>query len=181
MSQHRYNRRDLNADYLRAGLGCAACIVPVFFLAPGAAATYVLAVPAVFFALFAVRTWKNAHTEIDMNSDGIAAQGGATAEIRWDALERVKLSYFSTRRDREAGWLQLKLHGSGSALTLHSSLDGFEEICQAAYRAAVARNLDLTDATARNFAELGLGAPARPVDPTPAALSGWGNPADWRR
>ncbi len=181
MSQHRYHRRDINADYLRAGIGLAACVTPMFFLAPGAIATYVLAVPAAFFALFAARTAVNARLQISMDEDGIEAHGATSKRLEWNALHKVKLSYFSTRRDREAGWMQLKLVGDAGTLTLHSTLEGFEDVCRAAYRAAAVHEMDLTDATARNFAELGLGAIATATAPTPAALSGWGNPADWRR
>lgn len=181
MTQHRYHRRAIQADLLRAGLGLAACVVPMFFLEPGAVAMYVLAVPAAFFALFGARTVTNARTRIILDETGLRAEGGHRAEIRWDELQDVRLSYFSTRRDREAGWMHLKLKGPNGGVNLHSSLDGFEEICRAAHRAAQARGLELTDASMRNFSELGLGAAFAQPEKTPAVFSGWGNPADWRR
>jgi len=181
MTRLRYHRRDINADLLRAGAGLAACVTPMFFLEPGAVASYVLAVPAACFALFGLRTVTNARTVFTFDETGIRAEGGHRADIRWDDLRDVRLSYFSTRRDRESGWMQLKLKGGDGALTLHSTLDGFEDVCRAAFRAAQARGLDLTAASARNFAMLGLGAAAPSTPSTPAALSGWGNPADWRR
>ncbi|MBO6782471.1 MAG: hypothetical protein JJ899_04245 [Alphaproteobacteria bacterium] len=181
MSLHRYHRRDVSADFLRAGLGFAACVAPMFFLAPGAPATYVLAMPAAFFALFAVRTWNNARTAIELDETGITARGGTSGRIDWQDLRRLKLSYFSTRRDREAGWMQLKLTGNSGSITLHSTLEGFEDVCRVAHRAAVDANIELSDASARNFQVLGLGAPLPPANTVPAALSGWGNPADWRR
>lgn len=184
-TQHRYHRRDLSADLLRAGLGVAACVTPMFFIAPGATATYVLAVPAVFFALFGLRTWLHTHTEIKLDETGISLTGLSTAKIDWVRLDTLKLSYFSTRRDREAGWMQLKLRGGGQKISIHSTLEDFETVCRKAFHAAQSRDLELSDATARNFAVIGLGAGsegARPdIEKTPAALSGWGNPADWRR
>lgn len=181
MTRLRYHRRDINADLLRASLGLVACVLPMFFLEAGAAAAYVLAVPAAFFALFGVRTLFNARTVFIHDETGIRAEGARTADIRWDELRGVRLSYFSTRRDREAGWMQLKLTGARGALNLHSTLDGFEEVCRAAFRAAQVRDLELSDASVRNFAMLGLGTAAPSTPSTPAALSGWGNPADWRR
>lgn len=185
MSVHRYHRRDLNADLLRAGLGVAACVVPMFFLAPGATATYVLAVPAVFFALFGLRTWLHTRTELTTDETGLTVSGMSGARLDWAALDTVKLSYFSTRRDREAGWMQLKLRGGGAKIAVHSTLEDFETVCRQAFHAAQSRDLELSDATARNFAVIGLGAGPEgltpDIDKTPAALSGWGNPADWRR
>ncbi len=181
MTRLRYHRRDIHADLLRAGLGLVACVVPMFFLEPGATATYVLALPAALFALFGARTFTNARTVVLLDENGIRAEGGHTADIRWDDLSDVRLSYFSTRRDRESGWMQLKLKGQKGTLGLHSTLDGFEDVCRAAFRATQARGLELTEASARNFAMLGLGAAIPQTSATPAALSGWGNPADWRR
>ena len=71
MSTHRYHRRDLNADLLRAGLGSAACIAPLFFLEPGAIASYVLAVPAAFFILFGLRTWAHGRTRVTLDDSGV--------------------------------------------------------------------------------------------------------------
>jgi hypothetical protein len=181
MTRLRYHRREISTDLLRAGAGLAACVTPMFFLEPGAVASYVLAVPAAFFALFGVRTVTNARTVFTFDETGIRAEGGHRANIRWDGLHDVRLSYFSTRRDREAGWMQLKLEGAESTLNLHSSLDGFEDVCRAAFLAAESCGLDLTAASTRNFTMLGLGAAAPTTPFTPAALSGWGNPADWRR
>jgi len=185
MSVLRYHRRDLNADLLRAGLGVAACVAPMFFLAPGATATYVLAVPAVFFALFGLRTCLHTRTPITVDDAGLSVSGLSGTRLDWDALDMVKLSYFSTRRDQEAGWMQLKLRGGSARIAIHSTLEDFETVCRLAFHAAQYRDLELSDATARNFAVLGLGAGpeglAPDIDKTPAALSGWGNPADWRR
>ncbi len=181
MTRLRYHRREISADLLRAGAGLAACVTPMFFLEPGAVASYVLAVPAAFFALFGMRTVTNARTVFTFDETGIRADGGHQANIRWDGLRDVRLSYFSTRRDREAGWMQLKLKGAESVLNLHSSLDGFEDVSRAAFRAAESHGLDLTEASARNFTMLGRDAAAPSTPSSPAALSGWGNPADWRR
>jgi hypothetical protein len=182
MTTHRYHRRDLNADFLRAGLGLAACITPMFFIAPGAAATYVLALPAAFFGLFGLRTRLHTRAVVTLDDDAIEITGWMSSRIAWNDLEALKLSYFSTRRDREAGWMQLTLRVVGQKIALNSSLEGFEDICRHAFHVTQTRDIELSDATARNLAAIGLG-----VDDLiqhtkkPAALSGWGNPADWRR
>jgi len=183
MSTHRYHRRDLNADLLRTGLGVAACLIPIFFIGPGAGASYVLAGFAGFFALFGLRTLLQSRTALKVDGEGIFISGWTSRHIPWDKLETLKLSYFSTRRDREAGWMQLKMRGNNTQIAVHSTLEGFEEVCRHAVHAAQANDIEVSHATARNLAIIGLGARdgTEPVAPTPAALSGWGNPADWRR
>jgi len=178
MSQHRYSSRTTNADLLRAAIGLACCLVPLVSVELGTVVTLVFAVPAALFAVFGLRTWRNRGTIVTVDADGIAAVRQA---IAWDALATVKLSYFSTRRDRENGWMQLKLAGGGTTITVNSGLEEFEVVCRAAFEAARSHGIELTDASARNFAALGLGAIVPDHDPVPAALTGWGNPADWRR
>ena len=183
MSTHRYHRRDLNADLLRVGLGVAACVTPIFFIPPGATATYVLAVFAGFFALFGLRTLMQIRTTLQVDPSGVSVTGWTSRYIPWDKLERLKLSYFSTRRDREAGWMQLKMYGNGTQIAVHSTLEGFEDVCRLAFRAARSNDIEISDATARNFGVIGMGDTDgyEAVEKPPAALSGWGNPADWRR
>ena len=182
MTTYRYHRRDLNADLLRASLGVAACVTPMFFIAPGATATYVLAVPAIFFGLFGLRTWLHTRTQVTLDDAAIAMTGWASARIAWQDLDSLKLSYFSTRRDREAGWMQLTLRAGRTKIALHSTLEGFEDISRHAFRVTQTRDVEMSDTTARNFAVMGLGAhDTTHHEETPAALSGWGNPSDWRR
>lgn len=178
MTSHRYSPRALNADLLRAGIGFVCCLVPLAAVNFGAVMTLVFAIPAMLFAIFGLRTWRNRSITVRVDADGISS--GSTT-IAWQNLDGVKLSYFSTRRDRENGWMQLKLQGQGGSIALNSALEDFETVCRAAFEAARSHDIELTDASARNFAALGLGAIVPDHDPTPAALTGWGNPADWRR
>jgi len=178
MSQHRYSSHATNADLLRAAIGLVCCLVPFVSLELGAVVRLMLSVPAALFAVFGLHTWRNRGTVVTVDADGI--QKGKQA-IAWDALATVKLSYFSTRRDRENGWMQLKLAGGGTAITLNSGLEDFEAVCRDAFKAARTHGIELTDSSAGNFAALGLGVIAPKHDPVSATLTGWGNPADWRR
>lgn len=178
MTSHRYSARAINADLLRAGIGLVCCLVPLAAVDFGAVMTLVFAIPALLFAIFGLRTWRNRALTVRVDADGISTPSTA---IAWPDLTGVKLSYFSTRRDRENGWMQLKLQGRNRTIALNSALEDFETVCRAAFEAARHHDIELTDASARNFAALGLGAIVPDHDPTPAALTGWGNPADWRR
>ena len=45
----------------------------------------------------------------------VHTHGPFSAALRWAELSGVTLRYFSTRKDREKGWMQLILKGSGRA------------------------------------------------------------------
>jgi len=178
MTSHRYSPRALNADLLRAGIGLICCLVPLATVDFGAVVTLIFAVPAALFAVFGLRTWRNRAITVRVDADSIST---ASRTIAWQDLTGLKLSYFSTRRDRESGWMQLTLRADHTTIALNSALEDFDTVCRAAFEAARHFDIELTDASARNFAALGLGAIAPDHEPTPAALTGWGNPADWRR
>ena len=63
--------------------------------------------------------------------------------IEWDRLDRLKLSYFSTKRDRSDGWMQLTVGSAGGrTVKIDSSLDGFHDVVERAARAAAEDGCD---------------------------------------
>ena len=86
----------------------------------------------------------------------MTASGPLAASIRWDELDGIKLAYYSTRRDRRDGWMQLELRAGGSRIRLDSRIDGFAELVERAARAADARGLEPSAATAANLEALGI-------------------------
>ena len=181
MSTHRYAPRAINADLLRAAAGAGFCIVPLVFVDLGPWGALVFAIPAALFAAFGIRTWVNRGAVVSVDPGGISVAGWTRSQIAWSDLHTVKLSYFSTRRDREAGWMQLSLKDGKTGISLNSSIEGFEDVCRAAFQAARNEDIEISEASARNFAALGLGASVQDRNPVPASLTGWGNPAEWRR
>ena len=180
MSEYRYSTAALNGDLVRAAIGFVLCATPLALASLELWLTLLLAVPAGLFALFGARTWLRRSIRVAVDDAGIAATGLAASDIAWRDLHRFKLSYFSTRRDRSNGWMQLNLRGSSGRLSIDSSLDGFDDICGRAFRAAADNGIELSSASLRNLAELGLVADLAP-NPQPSSGTGWGNPADWRR
>ena len=79
--------------------------------------------------------------------------------IAWDRLDRMKLAFYSTRRDRKSGWMQLQLGAGGARLSLDSRLDGFDRLVRHAAIAADARGLELSQATVANLQALGIRVP----------------------
>ena len=157
MSVHRYARGTLLADYARAAVGVTLTAGPLLLARPAAPMMAILGGLAGLFALYGVRTWIRSATRITLDDEGIMASGPRTATLPWQRLERIKLDYFSTRRDRTKGWMQMKLEGDGKALRLDSSLEGFADIARRAAREAALRGIELPPATRTNFAALGIG------------------------
>jgi hypothetical protein len=148
-------------DYLRAAAG----LVPTGFILAtvslGGVATVVLGGLATIFAAFAIRTALRHGTSLEVSDTGLRASGLRQVVIPWGELDRVKLAYYSTRRDRKSGWMQMQLGAGRARLSLDSRLDGFERLARQAAAAAAARGLELSDATAANLQALGVRAPVR--------------------
>ena len=159
MTAHAYPNSAMVGDYLRAAAGFLPAAAIFAVPAAGTAATGVAAGFAALFLLFGLRTALRHTTHIVTDETGITAAGPLAATIRWADLERMKLAYYSTRRDRRDGWMQLELATGGSRLRLDSRIDGFEELAARAARAAAARGLALDTATLANLDALGIAPP----------------------
>ncbi|MGH7047888.1 MAG: hypothetical protein ACREE2_16030 [Stellaceae bacterium] len=160
MSQHAYPGSAMLGDYLRTAAG----LVPtaaILALAPlGAIGAAFLGALAALFSLFGVRTALRHGSRVETTDTKIAASGPFGATIRWTELDRVRLAYYSTRRDRRDGWMQLELRSGWRAIRLDSRIEGFRELVERAAIAAAARGLKLSPATAANFEALGIRSPA---------------------
>lgn len=156
MTRHRYPAPALLADYGRAGLGLALTLPPLLLAAMAPAVTAIFAVLAMLFAGFAANTLACQLGAIELDETGIAWTGPRRRRIAWDALRRVRLRWFGARRDRSGGFMQLVLAGGGRRIDIDSRIDGFEAIAAAVAHAAQRRRLPLGEATADNFAALGI-------------------------
>lgn len=161
MSRHVYPKAAMTGDYLRAAAGFVPAMAVLAIGSLGPAATAVLACLAALFAVFGLRTALRHATTIDVTESGVRASGPFSAAIPWVALDRMKLAYYSTRRDRRDGWMQLELRGGGASLRLDSRIEGFGEVVRRAALAAAARGLPLGAATLGNLESLGIGSPLR--------------------
>ena len=148
-------------DYLRAAVGLAPTLFILATVSLGPVATAIIGGLAAIFGAFAIRTALRHFTRIDVDDEALRASGVRQTAIPWAELDRLKLAYYSTRRDRKSGWMQLQLGAGGARLTLDSRLDRFEQLARRAATAAAARGLDLSDATAANLQALGARVPAR--------------------
>lgn len=156
MTRHHYPKGALLGDYARAALGLALTLPPLLLPGMLPAVTAIFALLALLFGAFALSTLVRQLGTLALDEAGIAIEGGLSRRIDWQALERMTLRWFASRRDRGAGFMQLVLKGGGRRIALDSRIDGFAAIAAAASRAAETRGLALSDSTLANLAALGI-------------------------
>ena len=148
----RYPHPTIIADYARAGIGVLLCGAPLLLLEVNYWLAALLGAGFALFALFLVRTALRHRTRYVLGPDTLCADGPAGTLVEWARLDRMKLSYFSTKRDRSDGWMQLTVGSTGGrAVKVDSSLERFHDIVEQAAHAAGAARLPLSPATRANL------------------------------
>ena len=151
---YRYPARALAADYARAGTGAGIFLSGLLGLDPAPAIAWILTGGAGLFLVYFGRTVCRQLTRIEVDETGIRARGPLGEAIRWAELRSLRLDYYSTRRDQEEGWMQLRLRGAGGTIRADSALAGFAELVRAAVVRARGAGVELDDATRANLALL---------------------------
>jgi hypothetical protein len=157
MTRYAYPNAAMIGDYARAVAGLLP-VTAILAMGPvGPVAAGLLAALAALFAGFGFRTVMRHATRIEATEAGLVASGPLAAAIRWDQLDRISLAYYSTRRDRRDGWMQLELRAGGSKIRLDSRIDGFNDLVERSAYAASVRGLELNPSTAANLEALKIG------------------------
>ncbi len=172
MTTHRYERGAILGDFTRGGLGLLLTAGPVLMLPMVTWLAVALAACALLFGIYLFRTWQRSAAVIEIDDGGIRSTGPLGRAIAWDALEGLDLRYFATRRDKEGGWMQMRLRGGGARIDAESSLDGFETVVARAAEAAARNRLALSDVTRENLRALGVAAGASPPAGPAGMVSG---------
>ena len=172
--QFAYPASAMLGDYLRAGAGLVPTALLLATVSLDGVAAVVLSGFAAIFGVFAIRTALRHGTKLEVTESGLRAIGLRRAAISWAALDRMKLAYYSTRRDRKSGWMQLQLGAGRARLSLDSRLDGFDQVVRHAALAAASRNLALSDATTANLEALHIRVPEIGRAPDPRGVPGIG-------
>lgn len=153
----RYPQQTLVADYMRATTGVVLCGAPLLLLDINRWLAALLLAGFVLFALFLIRTALRHRTRYVFGPDTLCADGPAGTLVEWNRLDRLKLSYFSTKRDRSDGWMQLSVGSTGGRLIkVDSALEGFHDIVERAAQAAEVTGAPLSDATRANLKSMGI-------------------------
>ena len=154
MRTFTYPAREFNRDMLRSALGMLFTAVPLLLFGPSSVIVYILVGLFLMFAIYCVRAIVRKKMQISVSTDGIQVTGLKGKFIDWEALEALKLSYYSTRRDGEKGWMQLKLKGRGTRLTLESTISDFDDLVQLCVLKAQEKGMKFDASTARNLQSL---------------------------
>ena len=156
MTQHSYPLSALLGDYFRAAAGVFPTIAIVVISPVGIVEATILGGFAALFGLFALRTALRHATCLETTEAGLRASGPRRVSISWSELDRMRLAYYSTRRDRREGWMQLDLRAGRSTLRVDSRMEGFAQLVKLSAEAAAIRRLSLDPATSGNLQALGV-------------------------
>ncbi|WP_154667283.1 hypothetical protein [Niveispirillum irakense] len=145
----------LKADWLRAGAGLAVALGPFLFVWPHPLVAVPLLAMAALFLIFALRTAERQWLRVRADDAGLHLTSLRPRHIPWSCLQSVRLTYYSTKRDRSGGWMRLKVTGGGRSIALESQLAGFDAIAGKVAEAVIERGLILDTASQENFHHLG--------------------------
>jgi hypothetical protein len=154
MTRHAYPTPAMLGDYARAAAGLLPIVAIVAIAPVGAVEATVLGGFAALFAVFGIRTALRHGSRLELTEGILRVSGLVRTSISLRELDRLKLAYYSTRRDGRDGWMQLELRSGSSTLRLDSRLEGFANLVEASARAAEARGLSLNAATLANLRTL---------------------------
>jgi hypothetical protein len=85
--------------------------------------------------------------------------GAGKKSMAWCVVRQVRLDYYSTRRDGQGGWMQMKISGPGGHIRIDSALDGFARLAGEAAANAAAQGIAMTETTRGNLKAMGVAAP----------------------
>ena len=156
MTRHAYPTSAMLGDYFRAAVGFVSATAILATVPVDGVAAAVLVGFAALFAAFGVRTALRHGTRIEAAEGAVRAAGLCRSTILWSELDRMKLAYYSTRRDGRGGWMQLELRSGSSTLRADSRIAGFPELVRASAKAAEIRDVALSETTLLNLQALGI-------------------------
>jgi len=160
---HRWRPAALAGDLVRGVLALGGALMLGLVMPIGSVAFAFVAGLVVVFALYLAGTLSRLRSRVEVDEWGLRVSGGlfGAKTLKWAELERFELRYFSLRRDRQEGWMDLKLKGRGRMIALDDRLDRFHEVLARAWDAARAADVGISEATHANLAAAGLIAKAK--------------------
>ena len=160
----RYPLRVIWRDYLRAVIGLTTFGAPALFVAVSSVMFWLLGGLALLFAAFGIRTAIRHTSRVVVDGVGIRFTGLLHRSVTWNGLGEVRIRYYSTWRDRSAGWMQLVIKGGGTTIRVDQTLDGFKALADTVCRGALANGARLDGVTRHNAGAIGLDLPTESGD-----------------
>ncbi len=170
MSVHRYAARAIRGDLLRAIVGFMLTAVPCAATSESPVAAGIFGLLATLFFVFGVRSYIRRFALVLVTEDGVIScplgerspqiPGFRHASLAWRDIQAMRVRFFSTKRDRSEGWMELRLADGKDRLMIDSTIEGFEAVVARAALAAERGGVALDDATLANLGSLRIGAGA---------------------
>jgi hypothetical protein len=152
----QYPLSSLYGDYIRAAIGVLFFGMPLYFVKDSPILSTILTGILLVFIGFAAKIALRQLTIIETEEEGIIANGPLGRRIAWRDINKVALKFYSTRRDKNEGWMQLTLYSATEKMTLESSLDGFNDVADAVVQAGFRNNAEMDETTMENIASMGI-------------------------
>ena len=159
MTSYSYPLRAVLGDYLRAGAGIVISGFPLVMVSSKPFVTYLFGGMICLFLVYGARTVSRHFTRIEVSAEGILTTLPLRRGIAWRDLSKLRLKYFSTKRDKSNGWLQLVLTSGQGRISIDSGLDGFRDVVMRAMDAARQNGVEIDPATVANLAALNITTP----------------------
>ncbi len=156
MSVIAYPASAVAGDYLRSAGGLALTGAPLVLVPTPPAVTGILLAAAGIFLMYGVVSLRRQLTRIEISEAGIHVRGSWFGDVAWRELTSLRLRYYSTRRDRTGGWMQLTLVSGKRRLNVDSRATNFHLIVTRAAAVACDNRLSLDPTTVSNLVAMGV-------------------------
>ena len=158
VSIHRWPPSALSADLIRGAIATGASVLWLIASEIPSISFGVALVLSLVFGLYLAGTVSRWTSVIEVDDQGLRLTGGlfGARTILWRDLKRFELRHFPLSRDRQQGWMDLKLKGPVATIAIDDKLDRFGEVLARAWEAARAAELGISDATHANLIAAGL-------------------------
>lgn len=156
----RYGKPSLIGDYLRGGGGLLVALLALFVVPPLWWTLLIFGGLALLFTWFLFRTYEKQLSRVTLAPQGVILRVFRERRLAWQELVAMTLRFYGTRREvrnREGGFLQLKLADSGGQkMVFDSSLEGFDRLAEEAAEAARRQGVALDAVTADCLLNIGV-------------------------
>lgn len=155
---HRWSAAALSGDMVRGAIASGGAVFLLLLIPIGSIVFFVVLGLACVFGLYLASTLSRLRSVVEVDERGVRLSGGllGAKSIKWAELARLELRYFSLKRDRKDGWMDLKLKGAGQTIALDDRLDRFHEVLARAWEAARAADVGVSDTTHANLMAAGI-------------------------
>lgn len=158
MTSHNYPSASILVDYAKAMSGLAISLLSLFLFGVSGILNIFLFCIAIIFLLFAIKTFIRNGTTVYLSEEEILVTSILLRKklLKLHETKGLKLNYYSTRRDRERGWMQLSIYDKKQKISIDSSISNFESIAKKIANMAKKNEITLSNRTINNFRALGI-------------------------